>query len=205
MKTNFILLVLCVCILSNCTSIQNTTYSGPFWGIIESETAYLYTRFDVNSVVYKEVEKGSIVYFSSKIKDFYMVYLIDPNTVPYQEAQKHKYYLHKPVFQRITQSYTLGKASIIDRPFDKSRKYIVGDRGGCYYINSKGNRVYVDRSICGLKPIIETIDPSPRTKRIYRPSPSRKCNTVQCRGTTKKGSRCKNRTTNCSGRCHLHH
>lgn len=26
----------------------------------------------------------------------------------------------------------------------------------------------------------------------------------QCSGTTKKGARCKNRTTNSSGRCHLH-
>jgi uncharacterized protein YgiM (DUF1202 family) len=30
------------------------------------------------------------------------------------------------------------------------------------------------------------------------------CRTVQCSGTTKKGARCKNITTNCSGRCHLH-
>ena len=27
---------------------------------------------------------------------------------------------------------------------------------------------------------------------------------VQCSGTTKKGARCRNRTTNSSGRCHLH-
>ena len=30
------------------------------------------------------------------------------------------------------------------------------------------------------------------------------CPTVQCSGTTQKGLRCKNRTTNCSGRCHYH-
>lgn len=27
---------------------------------------------------------------------------------------------------------------------------------------------------------------------------------VQCRGTTKKGARCKNQTTNASGYCYLH-
>jgi 5-methylcytosine-specific restriction endonuclease McrA len=32
-----------------------------------------------------------------------------------------------------------------------------------------------------------------------KPSPA-----VQCTGTTKKGSRCKNRTSNSNGRCHLH-
>lgn len=30
------------------------------------------------------------------------------------------------------------------------------------------------------------------------------CVTVQCSGTTQSGTRCKNRTTNCNGRCHLH-
>ncbi len=30
------------------------------------------------------------------------------------------------------------------------------------------------------------------------------CNSVQCSGRTKKGNRCKNITTNCNGRCHLH-
>ena len=30
------------------------------------------------------------------------------------------------------------------------------------------------------------------------------CTTVQCSGTTQKGLRCKNRTTNCNGRCHYH-
>lgn len=27
--------------------------------------------------------------------------------------------------------------------------YITGPRGGCYYINSNGNKTYVDRSLCG--------------------------------------------------------
>lgn len=31
-----------------------------------------------------------------------------------------------------------------------------------------------------------------------------KCDAVQCYGTTKKGVRCKNRTTNCDGYCYLH-
>jgi hypothetical protein len=28
------------------------------------------------------------------------------------------------------------------------RQYIRGPRGGCYYINSNGNKTYVDRSLC---------------------------------------------------------
>ncbi|KGE14478.1 hypothetical protein [Sphingobacterium deserti] len=30
----------------------------------------------------------------------------------------------------------------------KQRQYIRGPRGGCYYINSNGNKTYVDRSMC---------------------------------------------------------
>lgn len=29
-----------------------------------------------------------------------------------------------------------------------TRNYITGPRGGCYYINSNGNKTYVDRSMC---------------------------------------------------------
>ncbi len=29
-----------------------------------------------------------------------------------------------------------------------TRRYIRGSRGGCYYINSNGNKTYVDRSMC---------------------------------------------------------
>jgi hypothetical protein len=29
-----------------------------------------------------------------------------------------------------------------------SRKYYTGPRGGCYYINSRGNKQYVDHSYC---------------------------------------------------------
>jgi hypothetical protein len=34
------------------------------------------------------------------------------------------------------------------RRYSSSRRYIRGPRGGCYYINSNGNKTYVDRSLC---------------------------------------------------------
>lgn len=34
------------------------------------------------------------------------------------------------------------------RKASSSREYIRGPRGGCYYINSNGNKTYVDRSMC---------------------------------------------------------
>ncbi len=42
------------------------------------------------------------------------------------------------------------------------------------------------------------------TKNTTRPDRQNQNIAVQCSGTTKKGTRCKNRTTNANGRCHLH-
>lgn len=45
-------------------------------------------------------------------------------------------------------------SSVYDPPAVRSRTtssyrtYIRGPRGGCYYINSNGNKTYVDRSMC---------------------------------------------------------
>lgn len=46
------------------------------------------------------------------------------------------------VVEKAKQSY-----STSSRGYSQSR-YIRGPRGGCYYINSNGNKVYVDRSLC---------------------------------------------------------
>lgn len=35
-----------------------------------------------------------------------------------------------------------------ERPSASTRNYLKGSRGGCYYLNSSGNKVYVDRSHC---------------------------------------------------------
>ncbi|NDV43335.1 hypothetical protein [Flagellimonas sediminis] len=44
-----------------------------------------------------------------------------------------------------TSSY---KSSTRTKSYSTSRRYIRGPRGGCYYINSNGNKTYVDRSLC---------------------------------------------------------
>ncbi|MBL7827271.1 MAG: hypothetical protein JNJ57_11610 [Saprospiraceae bacterium] len=40
------------------------------------------------------------------------------------------------------------KSNFNNNNFKSYRTYYQGARGGCYYINSKGNKVYVDRSFC---------------------------------------------------------
>lgn len=45
-----------------------------------------------------------------------------------------------------TSSNTRTNSSSVKKP--TGRTYIRGPRGGCYYINSNGNKTYVDRSFC---------------------------------------------------------
>lgn len=47
-----------------------------------------------------------------------------------------------------TATNTSRPASSPARKSAAGRTYIRGPRGGCYYINSRGNKTYVDRSLC---------------------------------------------------------
>lgn len=74
----------------------------------------------------------------------------------------------------------------------------------------------LEKKIMWLMSNDEYTPPQPKTTSqtsptdTYSSSPSysspktRDCSSVQCSGTTKKGSRCRNTTTSCSGRCYLH-
>ena len=57
---------------------------------------------------------------------------------------------------KLTNSPTVFRSSQIQVPKTvpslpptPSRRYIRGPRGGCYYINSNGNKTYVSRDMCG--------------------------------------------------------
>lgn len=45
-------------------------------------------------------------------------------------------------------SATATRSTPSPRKVSAARTYIRGPRGGCYYINSNGNKTYVDRSFC---------------------------------------------------------
>jgi len=51
------------------------------------------------------------------------------------------------------QNHTIKSINNAKKPTPSAKKttgrtYITGPRGGCYYINSNGNKTYVDRSFC---------------------------------------------------------
>ena len=76
-----------------------------------------------------------------------------------------------------------------------------------YRVKYKDHIGYVSKnSLSKVRPIKSTYFQSLQvnTPGIRSAGKSADCRTVQCSGTTKKGARCKNMTTNCTGRCHLH-
>lgn len=45
--------------------------------------------------------------------------------------------------------YKGGEKTIVGRPGNGPvRKYLLGPKGGCYYINAQGNKTYVDKKHC---------------------------------------------------------
>lgn len=47
-----------------------------------------------------------------------------------------------------TKSTNSSSSSYKPKRYKSSRNYYRGSRGGCYYINSNGNKSYVARSLC---------------------------------------------------------
>jgi len=182
--------------LAGCTATNTSLGETPFWAKVQSNQAYLYTKASLTSVVYKEIKKGSILYFHRSHGNFQEVYTRDFKGVDPSLRGNFRYFLHQPSYTRLDNKYQKHLGVVYEIPFDLNNEYTTGERGGCYYINRNGNKTYVDHSYCGVS--------SWTTTNAQKRTPTTKCISVQCSGRTQKGLRCRNRTTNCSGRCHLH-
>lgn len=67
-------------------------------------------------------------------------------------GQKHKASSTKPATQAKKDESVTSKSARITTyapPTTKQSGYLIGPRGGCYYINGNGNKTYVDRGLCG--------------------------------------------------------
>lgn len=182
-----------------CGSFNKLDLSNSFWGTVESEVSYIYTSNNLSSKLFKEIKKGTIIYFYKEIGEYYIVYTQNPNKFKTKKLrEKNQYYLYKPKYKKLNYSYKKGYATIYELPYDPNREYISGERGGCFYINKHGNKTYVSRNYC------DAATARSNTYKYKTNKSTRSNSSVQCSGKTKKGIRCKNRTTNRSGRCHLH-
>ena len=122
--------------LSACKTL-NTKFDEFYWGRLENEVNYLYQNNDINSVTDGELNPGSILLFGNVTGDFQEVY------VNSSKKRRKKYYLHKPQHVKLGQFKSGISEYIIKSSGSIVRNYVTGEKGGCYYINSNGNKTYI--------------------------------------------------------------
>lgn len=140
------LLFACLIILSACKTTK-VNYDNFFWGELAENQNYLFRADSLNAIVDGELNSGSRVLFGEMKGDFHEIYINK-----YKKTERVKYYLYKPKYKRLgsySSSYT---ENILRANVEYSRFYQTGERGGCYYTNSNGNRIYVDKLFCNASP-----------------------------------------------------
>jgi endonuclease YncB( thermonuclease family) len=111
---------------------------------------YGYEQTEENQKIYEQAEKKARTERSGLWKDKSpvepSVFRGDPETAEIEKQESAE----KPVAPTSSNSTTNNTNPTPAASSNKSpnRTYIQGSRGGCYYINSKGNKTYVDRSLC---------------------------------------------------------
>jgi len=168
--------------------------------IIDSDELILYTQPDVNSTIENTIKKGSILFYTSSQDEFIEVFTKNPKSVRKKNVKKYQYYLNKPKYSSYTSGYSKNDASLVELPFDISKNYIRGPRGGCYYINSNTNKTYVSRSYCGSG--YQSRTKYKTKKSTYKPKKSKSYSST-CGARTKSGGYCKRKVKG-GGRCYQH-
>jgi hypothetical protein len=184
MKNLSIFVIFIVTILS--CSTTNKAYRQSFWGELEENQNYLYSADSLSAVVDGELNSGSIVLFNSQKGDFFEVYVQKPSRKK-QNKYTIKHYLYKPNFKRLGGYNTAHFSKLIEASIDTSRSYQLGLRGGCYFVNSNGNNIYVDKSFCNSiqpEPVI-SLTPTP-TYNYGTTSPSSSSGNVHVKGYYRK-------------------
>lgn len=199
-----IISILTLTILWSCSTIKQFEYSDSFWGELASDETYLYTGDSLTSIVDKIVKKGTILFFYQQKGDFFEIYTDNPKHLTGEESKKKaRFYLYKPKYITLKHDKRTDHTRLYELPFDPNKAYLSGERGGCYYINENGHKTYVNRSYCDNSKKHKEVNKRSSSNGGHKKSSS-SCSAVQCSGKTQKGTRCRNKTTNCSGRCHLH-
>lgn len=132
-------------------------YSNAFWAELEDNQTYLYRVDSLNAIVDYEFEKQTVLLFTQKKGDFYQV-----RYKPYAKKKKDRktYWVYKPKFKEVSKYGTKNYENLYFPYPDPNREYLTGERGGCYYLTSNGNKIYVDRSLCNSRKQSSTLSSS---------------------------------------------
>lgn len=155
-----------IVLLQSCYTIKNT-YSTT-WVELTGDNNYLLTNPNITDTVVAEVNKGSIVLMGDIKGDFQEICIFDNDA-----SLRSVYWIHKPQYKKIGNFSPRNNDLDFLKPFESSESYTyyTGPRGGCYYINSRNHKVYVNRYLCSsfINPSVQT---SPNTTTVSRPSTS---------------------------------
>lgn len=139
------LLLGCLIFLSAC-KVTKVNYDNFFWGELEENRNYLFRADNLNAIADGELNAGSRLLFGRMNGDFHEVYINKVNK--YKKTKRIKYYLNKPKYKWLGFYSSSYSENIVRASVDHSRIYQTGERNGCYFINSNGIRIYVDKSFC---------------------------------------------------------
>ncbi|MEN9612945.1 MAG: hypothetical protein RLZZ628_3759 [Bacteroidota bacterium] len=91
--------------------------------------------------IFYQGEKGGCYYLNSTGKKVY----IDKKRCGSLVLKKYVEVQQKVIVIEKKTNVVIKKKELTDT---ETRTYLLGKKGGCYYINSKGSKVYVDKSFC---------------------------------------------------------
>ncbi|WP_298547103.1 hypothetical protein [uncultured Aquimarina sp.] len=128
--------------LIDITHLKNTSIESK---IKRSGSIYENTnRYSSKLADTKRDTKIYVIEYDANNKYFKVVY---NNKIGYIPANDVK--TNKALKEKKRNTYRSKKAKYYSSfKSTSSRRYIRGPRGGCYYINSNGNKTYVSRSLC---------------------------------------------------------
>lgn len=187
--------------LFSCISSKPKPYQNFNLITLENEEILLYTQPDINSTVANTIRKGSMLFCTSTDSVFTEVFTMNPEYISKGDFKYYKYYLHNPKYTVSTSNYYVKNGTLIESPYDETKNYIRGERGGCYYDNSNGNKTYVNRSYCNTGYQSSTLSP-----KLYKGSVRKKSSknySSTCGARTKAGGYCKRKVKG-GGRCYQH-
>lgn len=139
---NWYLFVTILIVLSSCKSSKPQN-SELFWARLEEDENYLFRKTDLTSISDAELKSGTVILFGETKGDFQTVY-----TSKKKKAKGAKHYLYKPKYTSLDPYSSNHLEYLVKVSENEYRSYITGERGGCYYENSRGNRIYVERHFC---------------------------------------------------------
>jgi hypothetical protein len=133
---------------SNLSKSQNTIIKTQSQNtIVKPKSQTIIVRVPSKDTTFYQGEQGGCYYLNSSGNKVY----VEKERCGTFTPNKTKYVVQQPTKKQeivVVQRNPKPVVKKVQKEETETRTYIMGKRGGCYYLNSKGNKVYVDKSLC---------------------------------------------------------